>query len=419
MDVFLYILFVLLGIGLGIATGIIPGFHVNNVAIITLSIYYSTHASPILLANMIVANMITHTFVDFIPSTFLGAPSEDTSISVLPMHRMVLRGEGFKAIYISSYASLLAAIFALPFIPLLQILLVHFKLSQALWYYTPVILVAIILGMFYLESRKGLRYLGFSILVFALAGLFGYLALNFPLNYNYTLPGITPNILFPLFTGLFGIPVLLLSQKTKIPPQKIEKPKITRKNYLSSLGGTLAGALVGFLPGVTSGVAAVISRLFIKSEETEDFIFALGSVNTANYIFNLAALFLILRPRSGAVNAISQMINVKSWEYLQLVPNLFLLILLTVAIASLLSFFITIYLGKVFAGAVWKLRRHYGQISRIIIIALFLLIFIFSGTMGVIFAIVATLIGLLPPKMGIMRVHLMAVIILPVLLGYI
>ncbi len=416
----LYLTFVLIGIGLGIITGLTPGFHVNNVAVIVLYIYTYFHSSPLLLANLIVANMITHTFVDFIPSTFYGAPNEDTSISVLPMHRLLLRGEGFKAIYISTYGSLLATIFAMPLIPIFQILLVNLNLVDSLYYYTPLILALIILGLLYMESRKNLKSMFFAMMIIALSGAFGYLALRFPLNNNYAPLGNEMSILFPIFTGLFGIPVLLLSQNTKIPKQKIEKPKkVERRNYISSFLGTTFGSLVGFLPGVTSGVAAVLSRLFIKREDTEDFIYALGSVNTSNYIFNLAALFLILKPRSSAVNIIAQILHISLWSNTKFPPSFFLIILLTVAIASLFAFFITLFLGKIFAKGIEKFGKSYGTLSRILIVFLFIMIFIFTGILGVIFAIIATLIGLLPPKLGVMRVHLMSVIIIPVLIAYI
>ncbi|AGB04376.1 putative membrane protein [Aciduliprofundum sp. MAR08-339] len=418
MDVLLYILFVFLGIAFGILTGLTPGFHVNNVAIIALSIYAATKIDAFLLANMIVANMITHTFLDFIPSTFLGAPSEDTSLSVLPMHRLLLHGQGYRAVYISTFGSLLATLFAMPLIPLFKIALIDLNLSNYLTYYTPVILVAIILGILYMESKKGLKYIALASLIFILSGIFGYLALNIPLNNNYMPLRLTPNTLFPVFTGLFGIPVLILSQHTEVPEQKIEKVHVLKKHYFSSMIGTLTGSLVGFLPGVTSGVAAVLSRLFVKNDDTEDFIFALGSVNTSNYIFNLLALFLILKPRSGAVNAISQMITVNLWNFSTLPPGDFVIILLTVVIASIASFFITLKIGKFVALKIGNIGSRYGLISRAMILTLGVLIFIFSGTIGLFLAVVATLIGLLPPKLGTMRVHLMGVIILPALLAY-
>ena len=65
------------GVGLGSLTGLIPGFHVNNVALILLAL------SPALLdlgiplsavAAIIVATGTVHTFLNYIPSALIGAP---------------------------------------------------------------------------------------------------------------------------------------------------------------------------------------------------------------------------------------------------------------------------------------------------------------------------------------------------------
>ena len=50
---------------------------------------------PLLLAMTIVAMSIAHTFLDFIPSTFLGAPECETALSVLPAQGMLLEGSGY------------------------------------------------------------------------------------------------------------------------------------------------------------------------------------------------------------------------------------------------------------------------------------------------------------------------------------
>ena len=46
--------------------------------------------SPIALIIFIVAMSITQSFVDFIPSIYLGAPDEDTVLSTMPGHNLFL-----------------------------------------------------------------------------------------------------------------------------------------------------------------------------------------------------------------------------------------------------------------------------------------------------------------------------------------
>ena len=78
----------IIGIIAGTVTGLIPGIHINLVAIITLGFlnYILKIFSPIEIAVFIVAMSITHTFLDFIPSIFLGAPNEENFLSILPLY---------------------------------------------------------------------------------------------------------------------------------------------------------------------------------------------------------------------------------------------------------------------------------------------------------------------------------------------
>ena len=417
MDILIYLIFTLIGVMLGTLTGLTPGFHVNNIAIIALFFYSQNIAEAVYLAGLIIAAMVAHTFLDFIPSTFLGAPAEDTALSVLPMHRMLLDGRGYRAVYLSAIGSTLAVLFAISILPLLQI---FFSVVQydSIKYFIPPVLISIILYMLYLESKKSIKNMIYAANIILLVSFLGIIVFSFPLNDNFVPFQIGSSLLFPVFVGLFGMPNLILSKDTIIPEQKIEKIEITGKNNYSSFLGTLSGSLVGFLPGVTSGIGATISRGFFKDEDTENFIIALGSVNTANSIFNLAALFIILHPRSEAVNVIGSMISVEQWTNLVTIPSFLLLLLLSISISSILSFFITIYTGKLFAVKMGKIGKNYGDISKIILISLFILIFLFTGPVGLLFSFISLLIGLLPPKLGLMRVHLMSVIIIPVILIY-
>jgi putative membrane protein len=132
-EIALVIVFAILGTSLGVLTGLIPGLHVNNIAVIMLSISPALLAGlmflegygipelfiPLLVAMIIVAMSIAHTFLDFIPSTFLGAPEGETALSVLPAHSMLLEGRGYEAVMLSAIGSLggviMVFIFLIPF----------------------------------------------------------------------------------------------------------------------------------------------------------------------------------------------------------------------------------------------------------------------------------------------------------------
>src|SRR3989338_4984778 len=108
------ILFLFLGILAGTFTGLAPGIHINlvSVVLISLSASFFVSLNPVYLVVFIVAMAITHTFVDFIPSIFLGAPDEGAELSVLPGHELLKQGRGYEAVMLTNYGSL-AAIFIL------------------------------------------------------------------------------------------------------------------------------------------------------------------------------------------------------------------------------------------------------------------------------------------------------------------
>ena len=72
---------ILLGCLMGVISGITPGLHINLVALILFSIspFLLGYTNVIAVASFIIAMSITHTFTDFISSTYLGAPSDDTA----------------------------------------------------------------------------------------------------------------------------------------------------------------------------------------------------------------------------------------------------------------------------------------------------------------------------------------------------
>ena len=101
----------IVGVLAGTFTGLFPGIHINHVAAGLLAMLGAgkfNSVSPTALVVFIVAMSITHTFADFIPSVFLGAPDEDTFLSVLPGHQLLTEGNGQEAVVLTLYGSLVA-----------------------------------------------------------------------------------------------------------------------------------------------------------------------------------------------------------------------------------------------------------------------------------------------------------------------
>src|SRR5437879_5055967 len=66
----------------------------------------------LLLSCFLLAAAGSHAVFDFIPAVFLGAPTEDTALATLPGHRLLLVGQGAKAVALAARGALLGTAFA-------------------------------------------------------------------------------------------------------------------------------------------------------------------------------------------------------------------------------------------------------------------------------------------------------------------
>lgn len=123
----LFWLFMAFGAGaiLGTFTGLIPGFHVNNVALIAVSL------TPIALgiglpldivAGMIVSCGTVHTFLNYIPSALVGAPDDNMALALLPGHRMLVTGQAAQGVAYSARGSQMGMIMAIPLLIVARLL---------------------------------------------------------------------------------------------------------------------------------------------------------------------------------------------------------------------------------------------------------------------------------------------------------
>ena len=133
---------------------------------------------------------------------------------------------------------------------------------------------------------------------------------------------------------------------------------------------------------------------------------------------NVLALFVILRARSGALQAVAVVIDdgLVEWEPFGSVPGDMLLLLLAVVIAGVFGLFLTLYIGRWFASRYH--RVPYRLLTKGIIVSLVVLVALFTGPVGLVVLAVGTCIGLLPPLVGVQRVHMMGCIVVPVVLYF-
>ena len=236
------LLAILLGVFAGIITGLIPGIHINLISLLLVSISgYFLGINPLMFGVFIIAMAVTHTFLDIIPSVFLGAPDADTALAVLPGHKLLLKGMGYEAIKLATIGSLLCLCFTIIIIPfLIPIVPLVYSFIQP---HIGGILIVVVLFMILKEIGLDKKF--WAIVIFFLSGILGLIVLSIP---NLKQP------LFPMLSGLFGISILIVSlfQKVEIPEQRItEMIKMNGKDILKVVGvGTFSGSLTALFPGL-------------------------------------------------------------------------------------------------------------------------------------------------------------------------
>ena len=389
---------ILLGLLAGTFTGLIPGIHINLIAIVLISSLSTLSNVPLIsLAVFITSMAITHTFLDFVPSIFFGAPEEDTFLSILPGHEMLKKGQAHEAIVLTLYGSISGILIILVFTPVF--IFVIPAISNSIRVILPFILI---FASSYLILRE--EKITLSAIVFLLAGFLGFSALNLPVK----------EPLLPLLTGLFGSSAIIVSlkDKVKLGPQKIpnlRSIKIPRREFRNSiLGSVLSGPLCSFLPGVGAGHAAVIGSEFI-SQSRKGFLVLVGSINTIVMGLSFITLFAIQRTRTGAAVAVNSILD-------QITLQDLTILLASMFISGTLAFFISLKISKTASKNISKI--NYSYLSITILSILFLIILIFSNLLGIIVFLTSTALGVFTILSGARRINLMGSLLIPTILFY-
>lgn len=387
----------MVGILLGSVSGLIPGIHANTMAGILLAAQGLLLGvlGPEAVGAALFAALVTHTFLDIIPSTFLGIPDADTALCVLPAHALCLEGKGEEAVRLSALGSALSVVVALPLVVIFFLLLP--SIQPFIDWGIGIILIGVAgLLIVYSDSPE------WSLGIFLVSGLLGL----FTFHYTYLSWNTfgSSSVLMPLLAGLFGIAVLLASSRGEMPDQQF--PGITlegRALAKHSLIGACAGAIVGWLPGLSNATAnAVLSLGMHHEDHAREYIVATSAANTANAFLGLAALYALSRTRNGVMAALAVQ---------ELPPIQYLLVAGLVAAAVVYG--LTIYLSGY--------ARYISGISiRPLSAAVIGLVTIFSvvlcGPFGLGVLALATAVGLVPGIVNVRRVACMGAIMLPVIL---
>jgi len=389
----------LAGCLLGTCSGLVPGLHANNFALLLAGASPHVAVDPLVLGAAMLAAGVVHTFLDIVPSLALGVPDGAMAAAALPGHRLVLRGRGREALRLSALGSGAAVAVAVPLaFPVTAAML---RLEPLLTAWFPLVAAAVLALMLATEPSHSARLAG--LLAFAASTALGAAVLGLSLS-----GPIAGGVLAPLFGGLFGAPVLLDAlDGGGVPEQadaRLAMPPLDLG--ISAAAGGLSGAAVGYLPGVSAGVAATVSLPAVPARsDLRGFVVATSGANSSTAVFSLFALVALGSPRSGVLVAVDD----------AGVPLALSVLLPAVVVAAAVGFTLVGLLGDAAFRAVSRLDQR--RLALAVLCLLVVLSALFAGPAGVAVFSLATLVGLVAVRIGARRVYLMGVLLGPLALG--
>lgn len=407
----------LAGSVLGLVSGLVPGIHVNTLAALLLSSYAPISQTiggtvpdawiPILVCCCIVAAGVVHSFVDFVPSVFLGAPDSEDAVSVLPGHRLLLQGLGQEAVSAAAIGSLVGCSAAIALSIPMQYAMLNgaYGIVDAV---TPMVLgiaaFVLVAGEFRHGSRTGLS----GAAAFLISGAIGYACMTRPIPVEGILG--EGSVMFPMLTGLFGLPILLSAGEAGgRPPQR--KGREDPVGIWPGLKGVVTGCIAGWFPGITSTVGASMAASVMPESRPERFIATVASIGTVTSVLALVTLSVSGRGRTGIALAVWEVAGDSVSGFMS--PT-FLALLLAAAVASVAGFYLTIASGRAFSRAIGRMDQR--RMSTAVAVLVSILVLLLTGPYGLAVMVLCSVAGFIPNVCGTGRAVLCGSLLLPALI---
>ena len=249
-----------------------------------------------------------------------------------------------------------------------------------------------------------------GLVTFLLAGALGLL-----LTHRSPLPPSRAfHNLMPAFIGLFTVPWLLLNAVTRVtvPAQTIGQPTGPPRRLVvaGSLAGLIGGGFAAFFPLITGGVGSLLAGHATGLRDDRAFLISQGASRTVYYVGAFLLFFLpgLHLTRGGAALTIAPLCR----PYAR---HDFYAILAASAAAGAVALLLLPALAR---GMIWLLSR-WGR-RRLTVLSLAaapLLVVVMTGWSGLLVAVTATGIGLLPLLHGARRMNGLGLLLLPAMAG--
>ncbi|MCP4648116.1 MAG: hypothetical protein GY852_10370 [bacterium] len=374
-------LLIILALFLGLLTGLIPGLHPNTLTSVLLSLNIESPDLPF----MIIAMFAVHSIIAYIPSIFLGIPDSTVVLSVLPGHRMAMKGEGLKALTVMVVSAIFAVLLCITLFPVSQALYpIVFPAIQPYLFHILIIASAILV----LRSRNPLG----ALLIFILAGVIGKQAFSLGL----------PDPFLPLFTGMFAMAAIFTYSNAKLPEQKLPK-RIDLSILKYAALGVFLGWIADLLPGISSPAQVAAFASIIVPFAGVAYLATIASIGVSESVFAFSTASTLDKARIGAIAEASSITPIQD----ALLPYLSIFII-GIAFACVL-----VYIFRPKIGEISKI--NFSIMNTMLAIYLILIVFLIDSLPGLMLFFVATALGYLCIRMNVERTILMGSIIIPTL----
>lgn len=402
----------------------IPALHIYNLAglLVVLALKGQGLVPGEVLSMFMLGLVVGYAVVNTIPSIFLGAPDDSTLFIVLPGQKYLMQSRGFEAVVLAGVGSLGGLLALLLLSPLMSQIfpVVRAVLAPHLHW----ILLAVIVFMLMSEWPKGSgrgrtglarfcdawRSLGAGVLTFVLSGVLGMI-----LFYGSLLPvEMAFQNLMPAFVGMFAIPWVLLNliSQAQVPAQHVSR-SVDLSPGLVARGvgaGVLGGLFAAFFPAVTGGVGGFLAGHATAQRDDRLFIVSQGASKLVYYVG--AFLFFFVPGLHLTRGGMASMLSV---VYTPDTPASFWVVVVAILLGGALALGMLLWLSGLAVRVV--VRFDYRWISAATLLLLVTIVMALTGWQGMLVAIVAAGIGLLPVMWGSRRMNCMGVLLLPMTLN--
>ena len=402
-----------IGAAIGTFTGLVPGIHVNTAATVLLGSYPLMEGivsgfcdpsfTPVLISCCIMSAATVHSFVDFVPSVFIGAPDPDDSLTVLPGHRLLSEGRGMAAVRAAAIGSAVGSVSALALSVPLQWLMLRGGSEIIDCFTLGVVTVTLLVIVLVSEDRL------VTAALLILTGLMGMIVNSGTIPVFGIIGGGT--LLFPLLTGLFGLPPLLdTASGGRIPAQRDDGTDPV--GPVPGIRGVATGIIAGWFPGITATAGATLASAVTRENDPARFISMTASIGTVTSVFSVVTLSVSGSGRSGPCMAVKQVIGESLGGFCS---EAFVLILMSMALASLLGYAATIGAGKMMVRVSGRISPE--TMGNAVLALIVILVLLFTGPFGLAVLVISAAVGRIPPALGVSRVCLTGCLMVPVVLN--